>query len=206
MDVKFNKRLSLFVVGLYLLGLGISMTIQAASILGVGAWDAINIRLNQLYPIFTIGNYLIIVSVFCCILAGLILKKIPKFYYLVTSFLLGYSIDFNLYVFKHFLPNLNKYIVFVLGLVVIAVATHIYMSSKLLISPIDYLMEAIINRFKLNIGVAKFFVELIAIIISLVISAPISVGTIIIMVSLGPLYGMSEKPVKKLIHYYLKPE
>lgn len=205
MDVKFNKRLSLFVVGLYLLGLGISMTIQAASILGVGAWDAINIRLNQLYPIFTIGNYLIIVSVFCCVLAGLILKKIPKFYYLVTSFLLGYSIDFNLYVFKHFLPNLNKYIVFVLGLVVIAVATHIYMSSKLLISPIDYLMEAIINRFKLNIGVAKFFVELIAIIISLVISAPISVGTIIIMVSLGPLYGMSEKTVKKLIHYYLKP-
>lgn len=205
MDVKFNKRLSLFVVGLYLLGLGISMTIQAASILGVGAWDAINIRLNQLYPIFTIGNYLIIVSVFCCVLAGLILKKIPKFYYLVTSFLLGYSIDFNLYVFNHFLPNLNKYIVFVLGLVVIAVATHIYMSSKLLISPIDYLMEAIINRFKLNIGVAKFFVELIAIIISLVISAPISVGTIIIMVSLGPLYGMSEKTVKKLIHYYLKP-
>lgn len=205
MDVKFNKRLSLFVVGLYLLGLGISMTIQAASILGVGAWDAINIRLNQLYPIFTIGNYLIIVSVFCCVLAGLILKKIPKFYYLVTSFLLGYSIDFNLYVFNHFLPNLNKYIVFVLGLVVIAVATHIYMSSKLLISPIDYLMEAIINRFKLNIGVAKFFVELIAIIISLVISAPISVGTIIIMISLGPLYGMSEKTVKKLIHYYLKP-
>lgn len=204
MDVKFYKRLSLFVLGLYLLGLGISLTIQAATTLGIGAWDAINTRLNQLYPIFTIGNYLIIVAVFVCLLAGLIFKEFPKIYYLITAFLLGYSVDLNLYLLKVFFMNANHYVLFLLGLVIIAIATHIYLESNLMVSPLDYLMKSIMHRFNLNIGVAKMIVEGIAVIIALMIQAPISYGTIIIMFGLGPLYGLSEKPIKNLVQNYLK--
>ncbi len=204
MDVKFYKRLSLFVIGLYLLGLGISLTIQAASTLGIGAWDAINTRLNQLYPIFTIGNYLIIVAIFACLLAGLIFKEFPKIYYLITAFLLGYSVDLNLFLLNQFFSNVNHYVLFIFGLIVIAIATHIYLESNLMVSPLDYLMKSIMHRFQLNIGVAKIIVEVIAVVIALILQAPLSYGTIIIMFGLGPLYGLSEKPIKNLVQNYLK--
>lgn len=194
MDVTF-KKICLFVGGLFLLGIGIRFTITATETLGLGAWDAINSRLNVLIPRFSIGSWLILVSIIVIIVAGILYKEVPKFHYLITSIFIGMTVDISSY----FIPTIHHYVAFGIGLILIAIGSLVYLESHLLVSPIDYFMKSIMFRFKLSIGQAKIITEIIALSFAFLLSAPISIGTFITIFVLGPLFGILEKPVKFII-------
>ncbi len=203
MDVR--KKIILFIIGLFLLGLGISCTILAANTVGIGAWDVINIRLNNLFPVISIGTWLFIVAGILTVVSGFIYGKIPNFLCLGASLLIGFTVDFTLLFLNKIASFLPDYIFFAIGLILIAVGTLIYLESQFVVSPIDYLMQAIIYRFKLPIGIAKTTTEIIAITIALLIGGKVSYGTFISMIALGPLFAFFDPIIKNLIHRK-KPE
>lgn len=197
MDVKIKMAL-LFVIGLFLLGLGISFTIIATQTLGIGAWDAINLRLNTLFPRFTVGTWLIIVSFFIICVSGVLMRELPKVQYLLTSIFIGMTIDITSKMLVQ-LSNISHIFAFFIGLILITIGSLIYLEANLLKSPIDYYMKSIMHRFQLSIGQAKIATEMSALVIALLLSAPISIGTFITIFSLGPMFGFLERPVKNLI-------
>lgn len=199
MDVKKFNRIFYFCLGLVILGFGIALTIFSSSTTGSGSWDATTTALNRIFPFLTIGNWLIVVSFLLCIVSGVLLKEFPKFQLVITSIVMGYVIDFSLFLLNRFTPDLNHYIAFLCGLVIISIGTSIYLPTNLFTAPVDYYMQALSIRFKIPIGVAKVISEATAFIIALSLRGPIRIGTILILFCIGPLIQIFYKPISKFV-------
>lgn len=199
MDVKLRKRIFYFIIGLIVLAFGVALTIFASNTTGSGSWDATTTALNQLFPVLSIGNWLIVVSTILCILSGILLKQFPRFQLVITSIIMGYVIDFSLFLINHFTPHLNRYIAFGLGLIVIAIGTSIYIPANLFTAPVDFYMHAISIRFNISLGLAKVFSEATAFIIAFLLHGPIQFGTVLILFAMGPLIQLFYGPISKFV-------
>jgi len=196
------KRILFYLIGLFTIAFGASGVIL--SDMGAGAWDADNVGLSENIGL-TIGNWMIIVGfiilVFNKFLAG---KKIDVFAFL-TVFLLGLMIDFwLLIVFSGVeLQNLGSQILFfVFGFAIMCLGAGTYLQADFAPTPIDSLMLAVSQRFKLSIGTARLACEIVATLLGLLVGGPISFGTVVIALFIG--YGV-QGAVKFMSHFY-QPE
>lgn len=189
------KRFLSFIIGLFILSLGISFTI--ISRLGAGAWDALNVGLSNLtritvgeWVIFTVGHWVILIGVILIFINALLLKKRPEFISIVTVVIIGYFIDFWLLVV---FPDFNietmlmRIVILLSGVLLMGFGIATYLQGKFAIIPIDRFMLAIQTRLKVSLGVAKTIAEITALIFAFLIGGPIGIGTIIVTLSIGPM-------------------
>ena len=93
--LKFDKknmplRIGFFLVGLLIMGLGISLI--AISNFGNGSWDAVNIGLSEKTGL-SIGLCMNIVAIIQIIIGSIINKEFPNLATMITSICLGAFID-----------------------------------------------------------------------------------------------------------------
>lgn len=183
----FVRRLLFFIIGLFILALGISTMIEAD--LGAASWDALNVGLSETIGL-TVGTWVLIVGVLLIFVNALLLKKRPDVLAVGTILLIGVFVDFWLILVLGDLELesfMMKLFVFILGLVFCALGIAIYLQAKFPLSPIDNLMVAISTRFKVSMRVAKTIAEATGFILALLFSGPIGIGTIICTLCLGPI-------------------
>lgn len=87
-------RIFYYLSGLFLLALGITLTL--ISDLGAGGWDALVENLYKLTDI-RVGNWVIIVAVFLLVVAAILKRKFINYKALVVSIILGKLIDLCYY-------------------------------------------------------------------------------------------------------------
>ncbi|WNF36766.1 membrane protein [Bacillaceae bacterium IKA-2] len=196
------KRGISFLLGLFILSLGISLTI--ISRLGAGAWDALAVGLSVLLG-FTVGTWVILIGVILIFVNAIILRSKPEYIAIVTVLLLGYFIDFwLLYALDNFVPGtIAMQIVVLLGGVVLmggGIAT--YLQGKFAIIPIDRLMMAIQTRLKVSLMVGKTIAEITALILAFIFGGPIGVGTIVVTLSIGPMIQSFFPYLERFVHGY----
>ncbi|MBP2650523.1 MAG: putative rane protein [Firmicutes bacterium] len=194
--MKMMLRVFLFMLGLFFMGLGISLITK--SNLGTSPISSVPYELSLIFPI-TIGEFTILLSLLFIIMQMLILRKeFPKEQMLqvfVGPFF-GIFIDVGMYLFRFLNPDYygDKILVLLLGCVVLALGIYFEVAANVLVNPGEGIVKAIAIKIRKEFGIIKVIFDaslfLIAAVISLTAFGTINglgVGTIVSALIVGYL-------------------
>jgi len=182
------KRATFYLLGLFIIALGASGVI--ISDIGAGAWDAVNVGLSQQIGLTT-GNWLIIIGALILAFCSLLTQKRIDFTAFLTSFLLGFMIDFWMLIIFDSLVVENiqtNILLFGAGFIVMCFGAGTYLQANFAPTPIDTLMLTVSQKFNLSLGRARLYCEIFATLLALAVQGPVSIGTIFIAIFIG--YGV----------------
>ena len=185
-------RLIILVFGLFVYGLGVAMTVKAS--LGIAPWDVfaqgISVQTGLSFGVSTV-----VVSALV-LLAWIPLKVKPGIGTLANAILIGLFADFWLII----LPNLTIYwqqlVMFLIGVVVVGLATGLYISSQLGSGPRDGLMQGTANALDKPFWLIRTGYEGTVLTIGWLMGGQVREGTLIFALSIGYLVQLSLKLFK----------
>lgn len=183
------KRSIFFLCGLFIACFGVSLIIKSG--IGAGPWDAFMVGISNIFGI-TIGTCLILLQAFYLIFNATLAKKRIQFESIITIFLWGIILDFYMEILlknvslSHFATPI-KWTFFLIGIIILSVGIGAYLNSKLPTMPYDTTMLVISEKFKMKINVSRTILELIGLVSALIVGGPIGLGTVIILLMIGPL-------------------
>ncbi|MBD1372773.1 YitT family protein [Hazenella sp. IB182357] len=197
------KRIGVYVLGLLVLGLGISLVIRAG--LGSGAWDALYVGLNEQFGL-SVGTWLIIVGILLIFINAYLLRERPDWSVLITLFVLGQAVDLWLYIIN-WKPVLfgGQMGLLIVGLLVLSLGVAIYLQAKLAPTAIDKLMYGIAHRTGLSLRLSKTSGEVVALILAWIAGGPIGIGTVLITFLVGPCVQFFMRWIESPFMSFLSP-
>jgi len=185
--MRVFRRVLFFIVGIFILTLGVSLTIKAE--LGAGAWDALSVGESKTFGL-SVGKWVIINGIILLFVNALLQKRRPEWLAIITFTLIGQFIDFWLYFVLEdvsFSSYLIRFCILIIGMLLLALGVATYLQPKFPTNPIDNLMISLHMRFGISIGVAKTIGEVFAFVLAFLLHGSIGVGTIIITLFIGPI-------------------
>ncbi len=183
--------------GVFFIPAGIVLTIN--SHFGAGGLDALNFAFGELIHVRTSISIFILGFVFMC-LAALIRRQRPRPLTFMASVFQGIFVD----VWKIILADVqgtgwvDGLLLFLLGNVVIAIAAAPYFISFFPPNPGDDLTQAISER-GIRFGLAKILFEVATAVVAFFLHGEISIGTVILIVILGPMIDFFIVRTKKIL-------
>ena len=191
-DFKSVRRLTRLNIGLMFYGLGLAMIVEAQ--IGLPPWDVfakgISIQLGITYGIASV-----IVSALVLI-AWIPLKVKPGIGSILNAILIGLWSD----VFIPHIPKLESYWanlgIFLLGMVIVATATGIYITSYLGSGPRDGLMIGTQKLLGWPLWQIRTMYEVLVLIVGWLMGGQVREGTLIFAVCIGVLMQWSLKLFK----------
>ena len=185
-------RLVTLLAGLFVYGLGVALTVHAG--IGIAPWDVlaqgISIQTGLSFGVATVAVSIIV------LICWIPLKVKPGFATVANALLVGLFADFWLMI----LPDLTAYwqqlAVFMLGVVVVAIATGLYISSRLGSGPRDGLMQGTANTLDKPFWIVRTAFEGSVLTIGWLMGGQVREGTLIFAVTIGYLVQISLKAFK----------
>ncbi|MCM3671340.1 DUF6198 family protein [Mesobacillus maritimus] len=207
------KRLILYVVGLFCLSLGVSLSIQAG--LGVSPVSSLAYAIS-LTGGLSIGLTTILANVLFIVIQILLNKRFEFQDFsvqLVVSFLFGFFMDATLFLVQLF-PAPETMIVrslfLVVSLFVVAFGLLGYFTAKLPLMPYDALTYVISEKFKLKFSKAKINSDLINVAVAGAIClifiqsfGSIGIGTLVAAYFIGKILGWLMPLYQKPLHQWV---
>ncbi|MDO3660977.1 YitT family protein [Bacillus sp. C28GYM-DRY-1] len=172
-------KYSYYGLGILILSLGISLTIQSG--LGTSPFDALLVGLSEEVGL-TVGSWEVLISVILLICNSILTRKKPMLLGLVTAFITGVGIDLWLYVVKNtiYLNGLfSRLICFGIGLVFIGLGTAFYLQTTFASTPIDHLTLIIRDLSKRTILFSRTLVYALFLVLAIICKGPIGIGTLL---------------------------
>lgn len=205
------KRYLLFLVGLFVNALGVSLVTKAS--LGTSPISSIPYVLSLNFP-FTLGNFTIFFSILLIILQIIILRKnfkIANILQIPVSIAFGYFIDLTMYLF--FWVNPQNYFVkitaLLAGCAVLGFGVYLEVVADVVMLPGESFVRAIVQTWNTNFGTTKIIFDtsmaVIAAVLSFVFSGKLNgvrEGTLIAALLVGfiaRLLGKKLEFVKPLL-------
>ncbi|MFV1451711.1 hypothetical protein COL41_19235 [Bacillus mycoides] len=202
------KRIILYVLGLFFMSIGISMSIQA----GFGVSPVSSLAYASTLTIgLSVGVTMALANVLYIIIQVILSKRMELNEFVsqfIISFLFGFFMDATLFLVQLFpAPEtlLARSVYLIVSLFVIAVGLMGYTTAKLPLMPYDALTYAISEKFNLKFGKAKILSDLINICVAGAICivfiqslGSIGIGTLIAAYFIGKILGW-------MIPYYQSP-
>jgi uncharacterized membrane protein YczE len=173
-----KTKYALYVLGILILTLGISLTIQ--SNLGTSPFDALLVGLSINVGL-TVGSWEIIVALILICCNSFLKRQRPEVLGLLTAFITGIGIDMWLFILHSFIkPELwfSKLVCFGIGLIVIGLGTAIYLHTNFAPIPIDRLTLIIQELSRTNIMFSRTLIYLAFLIMAVIFKGPIGIGTL----------------------------
>lgn len=198
MQRSSKMKYLLYVLGILILTLGISFTIQ--SDLGTSPFDALLVGLSINVGL-TVGSWEIIIAFLLIGCNSFLKRQRPEFLGLLTAFITGIGIDMWLFLLHNLLTPeqwYSKVVCFGIGLVVIGLGTAIYLHTNFAPIPVDRLTLIIQELTRTNILLSRTFIYLVFLIIAMIFNGPIGVGTLL-TVCLGGLLLNYFMPFTKIV-------
>jgi uncharacterized membrane protein YczE len=185
-------RLITLLAGLFVYGLGVALTVHAG--IGIAPWDVlaqgISLQTGLSFGVATVAVSIIV------LICWIPLKVKPGFATVANALLVGLFADFWLMI----LPDLTAYwqqlAVFMLGVVVVAIATGLYISSRLGSGPRDGLMQGTANALVKPFWIVRTAFEGSVLTIGWLMGGQVREGTLIFALTIGYLVQMSLKAFK----------
>ncbi len=185
-------RLVTLLAGLFVYGLGVALTVHAG--IGIAPWDVlaqgISIQTGLSFGVATVAVSIVV------LICWIPLKVKPGFATVANALLVGLFADFWLMI----LPDLTAYwqqlAVFMLGVVVVAIATGLYISSRLGSGPRDGLMQGTANALDKPFWIVRTAFEGSVLTIGWLMGGQVREGTLIFALTIGYLVQISLKAFK----------
>lgn len=183
------KRLVTLVFGLFVYGLGVAMTVRAS--LGIAPWDVfaqgISIQTGLSFGVATV-----VVSGLV-LLAWIPLRVKPGIGTIANAILIGLFADVWLLVLPEFSVYWQQLSMFLIGVVIVAIATGLYISSQLGSGPRDGLMQGTANALDKPFWLVRTVYEGTVLTIGALMGGQVREGTLIFALSIGYLVQLSLK-------------
>ena len=205
------KRYLLFLVGLFVNALGVSLVTKAS--LGTSPISSIPYVLSLNFP-FTLGNFTIFFSILLIILQIIILRKnfkIANILQIPVSIAFGYFIDLTMYLFFWVNPQnyFVKIITLLAGCAVLGFGVYLEVVADVVMLPGESFVRVIVQTWNTNFGTTKIIFDtsmaVIAAVLSFVFSGKLNgvrEGTLIAALLVGfiaRLLGKKLEFVKPLL-------
>ncbi|MHC0035801.1 YczE/YyaS/YitT family protein [Pseudoneobacillus sp. C159] len=183
-------RFFIYFLGLLIMSLGFVLLLKAN--LGATPWDVFHVGLYYQFGL-TIGTWSIIVGLVILAVSALLLKKLPQIGAFLNMLCVGIFID--MYLFLPFMQTpvtiLGKLLMFLIGLVLTCYGMGIYISANLGAGPRDSLMLALTNLTGWKVRNIRGTMEIIVLTIGWLLGGPVSWGTFLISLLIGPIFGIA---------------
>ena len=155
------KRYLLFLVGLFINALGVSLVTKAS--LGTSPISSIPYVLSLNFPL-TLGNFTILFSIFLILLQLLILRKNFKWENILqipVSIAFGYFIDLTMYLFFWVDPQNYgiKILALLAGCIVLGFGVYMEVLADVVMLPGESFVRAIVQTWNTNFGTTKILFD-----------------------------------------------
>ncbi|MFJ7372881.1 YitT family protein [Lysinibacillus capsici] len=168
-----------YVVGILILTLGISLTIQSK--LGTSPFDALLVGLSKNVGL-TVGSWEIILALLLIGSNSLLARKRPEILGLVTALITGIGIDMWLFLLHDIVsPDLwfSQAVCFTTGLVVVGLGTATYLHTNFAPIPVDRLTLIIKELTRKTVFFSKTLIYILFLMLAIIFNGPIGVGTLL---------------------------
>ncbi len=180
---RLTRRLAQLTVGLALYGLTLAMMIRA--VLGNAPWDVLHQGLARHLPI-SIGTAVIAMSM-VVLLAWIPLREPPGLGTIANAVAVGLCTDLVLSLLDAPAALWERAVLMVLGVVLNALATALYIGSQLGPGPRDGLMTGLHRRTGIPIGRVRTALEVVVVAVGWVLGGVVGLGTALYAFGIGPL-------------------
>ncbi|MGH8951097.1 MAG: YczE/YyaS/YitT family protein [Acidimicrobiia bacterium] len=179
---RLPRRVTQLVVGLVLFGFGVGLMLQSG--LGVPPWDVLHQGLARQFGL-TVGVWSIIISVIVLLL-WLPLRQAYGMGTLLNAVIIGVVIDLT----GVFLPEAEStvvaWVMLIGGVVLIGIASGLYIGANLGPGPRDGLMTGIAKRGP-SIRLTRGVIEITVLVLGWILGGTFGIGTIVFALAIGPL-------------------
>ncbi|RDV31999.1 YczE/YyaS/YitT family protein [Lysinibacillus capsici] len=168
-----------YVVGILILTLGISLTIQSK--LGTSPFDALLVGLSKNVGL-TVGSWEIILALLLIGSNSLLARKRPEILGLVTALITGIGIDMWLFLLHDIVsPDLwfSQAVCFTTGLVVVGLGTATYLHTNFAPIPVDRLTLIIKELTRKTVFFSRTLIYILFLMLAIIFNGPIGVGTLL---------------------------
>lgn len=209
-----TKRITLYIIGLFLLALGVSLSIQTS--LGVSPVSSLAYAMT-LTAGLSIGITTVLANILFIVIQIMLDKRIELREFavqLIVVFLFGFLMDVTLLLVQLFpTPEslISKIIVLTISFHIISTALLLYFTAKLPLMPYDALTYVISKRFKITFSKAKITSDTLNVVIAGVMSllfihslGSVGVGTILAAYFIGKILGklmpLFQQPLQQWVY------
>ncbi len=186
---SLSFRLLILIFGLFVYGLGVAMTVHAG--LGIAPWDVfaqgISIQTGLSFGVSTV-----VVSALV-LLAWIPLKVKPGIGTIANAILIGLFADFWLLILPDTSIYWQRLLIFLAGVIIVAIATGLYISSALGSGPRDGLMQGTANALDKPFWMIRTGYEGTVLTLGALMGGQVREGTLIFALSIGYLVQLSMK-------------
>ena len=179
---RLPRRITQLLIGLVLFGVGIGLMLQSG--LGVPPWDVLHQGLARRFGL-TVGTWSIIVSV-AVLLLWLPLRQPYGLGTLLNAIIIGVVIDLT----GAFIPAAEvtgvAWAMVLAGVVLIGIASGLYIGANLGPGPRDGLMTGIARRGP-SIRLTRAVIEITVLTLGWILGGTFGLGTIVFALAIGPL-------------------
>lgn len=185
--LTMSRRIAQLLVGLFLYGIAIAMMIRAA--LGIAPWDV----LSQGIVLHTGLNYAVVTNVVgaLVLLLWIPIRQKPGIGTVANVLLIGPSIQVGLWLLPDATELVPRVLLLVGGLVVLAIATGLYIGARFGPGPRDGLMTGIHRRTGWPIWVVRTSIEVTVLAIGWLLGGTVGFGTVAFALLIGPMVGVT---------------
>ncbi|HEX3244573.1 MAG TPA: hypothetical protein VHX16_04145 [Chloroflexota bacterium] len=178
-------RFTLLLVGPVIISLGFTMNIQAN--VGQGPWQAFHVGISMQTPL-TIGVAGQIVSGIVMLMAWWL--GVRPGIGTALNIVLGGIIQ-DILIYNNVIPEMHDlltgYVMMLGGAVVMGMGTALYVKAQIGAGPRDSLMVALSRRLHRDVGPVRIAMDGLAVFFGWLMGAPIGLGTVIFVITLGPI-------------------
>ncbi|WNN74159.1 YitT family protein [Lysinibacillus capsici] len=168
-----------YVVGILILTLGISLTIQSK--LGTSPFDALLVGLSKNVGL-TVGSWEIILALLLIGSNSLLARQRPEILGLVTALITGIGIDMWLFLLHDIVsPDLwfSQAVCFTIGVVVVGLGTATYLQTNFAPIPVDRLTLIIKELTRKTVFFSRTLIYILFLMLAIIFNGPIGVGTLL---------------------------
>lgn len=181
----WTRRLLQLVVGQFVYGLGAALMIRAN--IGLDPWDVLTQGISERTGL-SFGTLTVIIGALV-LLAWIPLRQRPGVGTVLNVVLVGPAIDLGLAWFPAASVWWAQGLEFAAGLVVLALASGLYIGARLGPGPRDGLMTGLHARVGLPIWLARTLVEGTVLLVGWLLGGSVGIGTVAFAVLIGPMVG-----------------
>jgi uncharacterized membrane protein YczE len=178
-----TRRVLQLLVGLFLYGMGIAMILRGA--IGVAPWDVLSQGIDN-HTGLGFGLITVLMSG-VVLLFWIPIRQKPGVGTVLNALLVGPSADVGLWLIPEGLDLWLRIVLFAAGLLVLAIATGLYIGANFGPGPRDGLMTGLHRRTGQKIWVVRTGIELVVLVIGWILGGNVGVGTVLFAVLVGPL-------------------
>ena len=202
LNKQFQVRLGFYLIGILCLSFGISCSINSQ--LGAAPMPSLQVGLQQNMGL-TVGTWEFLIGAILVTIMALVRRSRPDVLAFLSSFLTGLGIDMWLFITKQvWIPELwvGKILFLCLGLIFIGLGVSLYLQAKFSPAPPDGMILLLEELFKMNRATSRTIFSGAVVVLAFFFSGPIGLGTLIMVVSLGPIVARFYPIMEKLFQRF----